>query len=222
MEEVNTEREKSSAVVIEINPSSDGTQAMGDELLKNASLSEQMKNLMIKNKELEDTMDEMEEEEIGMNKSIEILEKKNKQLEKENSDLKSSIHQPNQIGKKQFEISPLGNPFNYSSCISFIIGLNVDSLNEELAGLQNTNDSLQTNLTLEKQEKSALQSSLLNLQQMMKAMEGNEAIWKDCLEFILKGYASDDFQSLLSQLCISRLSEANLRSSVLNVFMNKE
>lgn len=222
MEKVSTAIGKINPVVIEISPPGDETHALEDEILKNASLSKRIDDLVNQKKDLEETMREMEDETNDINNTIDILESKNKRLETENSGLKSSIHQLHQIGKKQFEISPLGNPFDYSSCMFCCIVLILDSLNEELAGLQNTNDSLQTNLALEKQEKNALQSSVLNLQQMMKALQGNEAIWKDCLEIILRGYASDDFQSVLSQLCISRLSEANLRSSILNVFMNNE
>lgn len=115
--EIQSEIEKNKTIEITISPPDQKITEKENTILQGVSLSEKIENLESQTKELEETMQEMEEEANDMNRTIEISENKNKELEKENLELKSTIQQLRGEIRKTLEISSLGNPFQYSTCL---------------------------------------------------------------------------------------------------------
>lgn len=118
--EIQSEIAKDKTIEITISPPDSKITEKENTILQGVSLSERIDNLESLNKELEETMQEMEEEANDMNRTIEISENKNKVLEKENSELKATIQQLKGETRQHFEISSLGNPFQYNTSFELI------------------------------------------------------------------------------------------------------
>lgn len=118
IEEMNQTIANQKPISLVIEPSSCQSQIPDEELFGGICLSEKIKNLENQKKELEDTMQEMEEEANDMNRSIEMYERKNQQLEHENAVLKQSLQFEKQNKQKQLELVSLGNPFDFTQCMT--------------------------------------------------------------------------------------------------------
>lgn len=106
-------------MTIVIEPSNHPSSVDKETLFQGVSLSEKMEHLISQKKELEETMQEMEEEANDMNRSIELQEQRAQQLEKENTSLRGQLRQLQTEKQTACGLTPLGNPFNFTSCMDF-------------------------------------------------------------------------------------------------------
>ena len=101
-----------------------------------------------------------------------------------------------------------------------LLSYGIDSLNEELAAIQETKQHLENDLQLEREAKCSLQSELTSLQQVLSTFQEKEENWKTCLESIKEVFSqgSFDINKLLFQICLLQLTNNHYNEIIQNVF----